>query len=44
MVGGRLLGGVEVTGFNMWSVLIATLGAIILLAIYRLITAGRQRF
>ncbi len=43
MVGGRLLGGVGVTGFNIWSILIATLGAIILLAIYRLITAGRQK-
>jgi uncharacterized membrane protein YeaQ/YmgE (transglycosylase-associated protein family) len=35
---------VGVTGFNIWSILIATLGAIILLAIYQLITAGRQRF
>jgi uncharacterized membrane protein YeaQ/YmgE (transglycosylase-associated protein family) len=47
LVGGfavRLLGGVGVTGFNVWSILVATLGAVILLAIYRLITAGRQRF
>jgi uncharacterized membrane protein YeaQ/YmgE (transglycosylase-associated protein family) len=43
LVGGfvRLLGGVGATGFNIWSILVATLGAIILLAIYRLI-AGRR--
>ena len=34
----RLLGGPEVTGINLTSILVATLGAIILLAIYRLIT------
>ena len=33
-----LLGGPGVTGFNLTSILVATLGAIILLAIYRLIT------
>lgn len=33
-----LLGGPNVTGFNLPSVLVATLGAIILLAVYRLIT------
>jgi uncharacterized membrane protein YeaQ/YmgE (transglycosylase-associated protein family) len=33
-----LLGGTGVTGFNVWSILVATLGAIILLAIYRLVT------
>jgi len=32
------LGGPDVTGFNLSSILVATLGAIILLAIYRLIT------
>ncbi len=40
-VGGLIvafLGGPGVTGFNLASILIATLGAIILLAIYRLIT------
>lgn len=44
LVGGfvvRLLGGVGARGFNIWSILVATLGAIILLAIYRLI-AGRR--
>jgi len=45
VVGGfvvNLLGGVGTTGFNLWSILVATLGAIILLAIYRLI-AGQRR-
>ena len=35
------LGGAGVTGVNIWSILVATLGAIILLAIYRLF-AGRR--
>jgi uncharacterized membrane protein YeaQ/YmgE (transglycosylase-associated protein family) len=35
------LGGAGVTGFNLWSILVATLGAVILLAIYRLF-AGRR--
>jgi uncharacterized membrane protein YeaQ/YmgE (transglycosylase-associated protein family) len=30
-----------VSGFNLWSIVVATLGAIILLAIYRLV-AGRM--
>ncbi len=34
----RLLGEPGVTGINLTSILVATLGAIILLAIYRLIT------
>ena len=33
----NLLGGAGVSGFNIWSILVATLGAIILLAIYRLV-------
>jgi uncharacterized membrane protein YeaQ/YmgE (transglycosylase-associated protein family) len=44
LVGGfvvRLLGGSGATGFNIWSILVATLGAIILLAIYRLIVGRR---
>jgi uncharacterized membrane protein YeaQ/YmgE (transglycosylase-associated protein family) len=36
-----ILGGAGVTGINIWSILVATLGAVILLAIYRLI-AGRR--
>ncbi len=38
----RILGGVGVTGFNLWSIVVATLGAVILLAIYRLIAGRRQ--
>lgn len=34
----RLLGGPGVTGLNLPSILVATLGALILLALYRLIT------
>ena len=33
----RLLGGAGATGFNVWSILVATLGAIILLLLYGLI-------
>jgi len=36
-----LLGGTGATGFNIWSLLVATLGAIVLLALYRLM-AGRR--
>jgi uncharacterized membrane protein YeaQ/YmgE (transglycosylase-associated protein family) len=42
LVGGfifGLLGGSGVTGFNIWSIVIATIGAIILLAIYRLVAS-----
>jgi uncharacterized membrane protein YeaQ/YmgE (transglycosylase-associated protein family) len=35
-----IFGGSGMTGFNLWSILVATVGAIILLVIYRLI-AGR---
>lgn len=44
IVGGflfRLLGGIGTTGFNPWSILVATVGAMILLAVYRLF-AGRK--
>ena len=37
----NLLGGAGVSGFNLWSIVVATLGAIILLAIYRMV-AGRR--
>ena len=46
VVGGLVvgvLGGVGATGFNVWSILVATLGAIILLGVYRLFTGGRRR-
>ncbi len=33
-----LFGGIGVTGFNIWTILVATLGAVILLAAYRLVT------
>ncbi len=45
LVGGfvvRLIGGMGVTGFNIWSILVATLGAVILLAIYRLFAGSRR--
>jgi uncharacterized membrane protein YeaQ/YmgE (transglycosylase-associated protein family) len=35
----NLLGGAGVTGFNLWSIVVATLGAIVLLAIYRMVAA-----
>ena len=38
-----LLGGPGVTGINLPSILVATLGSIILLAIYRLITPERRK-
>jgi uncharacterized membrane protein YeaQ/YmgE (transglycosylase-associated protein family) len=33
----RLLGGTGATGFNVWSILVATLGAIVLLLLYDLV-------
>lgn len=44
IVGGfvvQFLGGAGVTGFNIWSILVATLGAIILLAIFRVFASRR---
>jgi uncharacterized membrane protein YeaQ/YmgE (transglycosylase-associated protein family) len=44
VVGGlavSLLGSSGVSGFNVWSILVATLGAIILLVLFRLV-AGRR--
>lgn len=37
----RFLGGAGFTGFNLWSILVATVGAIVLLFVYRLF-AGRK--
>lgn len=34
-----LFGGTGVSGFNFWSILVATVGAIILLLIYRLVAS-----
>lgn len=45
LIGGflvRLLGGAGITGFNVWSILVAILGAVILLAIYRLFAGSRE--
>lgn len=45
LVGGlvvQLLGGTGLTGFSIWSILVATLGAFILLAIYRLFAGSRR--
>ncbi len=45
VVGGivfRILGGVGATGFNLWSILVATVGAMILLALYRLFKGQRS--
>ena len=46
VVGGALiglLGGVGATGLNVWSVLVATLGAVVLLFVYQLLTGSRSR-
>ncbi len=37
----NLLGFGDVSGFNLYSILVATLGAVILLAIYRAVVGGR---
>jgi uncharacterized membrane protein YeaQ/YmgE (transglycosylase-associated protein family) len=45
VVGGILigiLGGAGATGFNVWSILVATLGAIILLFVYQLFAGARR--
>ncbi len=45
LIGGflvRVLGGAGITGFNVWSILVAILGAVILLAIYRLFAGSRE--
>ena len=45
IVGGllvNLLGGVGVTGINIWSILVATLGSVVLLALYRLFAGDRR--
>ncbi len=36
-----IFGGTGVTGFNIWSIIVATIGAIILLAIYRMLVGSR---
>ncbi|HEX8997491.1 MAG TPA: GlsB/YeaQ/YmgE family stress response membrane protein [Ktedonobacterales bacterium] len=39
----RLFGGVGVTGFNFWSLIVAVIGAVVLLLIVRLFTGGMRR-
>lgn len=39
-----LFGQGGVSGFNIWSLIVATIGAIVLLAIYRLIVGGRSSY
>ena len=44
LVGGLIVGvfgGTGVTGINIWSILVAILGAMVLLALYRLVTGRR---
>jgi uncharacterized membrane protein YeaQ/YmgE (transglycosylase-associated protein family) len=44
LVGGLIVGvfgGTGATGINIWSILVATLGAIVLLALFRLVTGRR---
>jgi uncharacterized membrane protein YeaQ/YmgE (transglycosylase-associated protein family) len=36
-----LFGGVGATGVNLWSILVATLGAIVLLVLFRLVAGCR---
>ena len=46
VVGGVLIGvigGAGATGFNVWSILVATLGAVMLLFVYRLLKGGQRR-
>ena len=45
LVGGvvvGILGGTGTTGLNIWSILVATLGAVILLALYRVVVGRRS--
>ena len=45
LVGGFLigvLGGAGATGVNVWSILVATLRAVVLLAVYRLFAGSRR--
>ena len=38
-----LFGGAGMTGFNIWSLIVAVIGAIVLLLIVRLFTGGARR-
>jgi len=39
----QLLGGTGFTGFNLWSFIVAFIGAVVLLLIVRLVTGSRGR-
>lgn len=39
----RALGTSGVTGFNLWSILVAFLGAVVVLVLYHAVTRGRAR-
>jgi uncharacterized membrane protein YeaQ/YmgE (transglycosylase-associated protein family) len=39
----NLIGGTGITGFNLWSFVVAVVGAIIVLLIWNAITGGRRR-
>lgn len=38
----RLIGGQGITGFNAWSLLVATAGAIVVLVVWNVITRSRR--
>ena len=38
-----LFGGTGVTGFNIWSLIVAIIGAVVLLLVVRLFTGGKRR-
>lgn len=45
-IGGLIVsafGGTGITGFNLWSFIVAVIGAVVLLLVVRLFTAGRAR-
>lgn len=37
----NLLGGQGITGFNIWSFVVATVGAVVLIWLWRLVSGGR---
>ena len=46
LIGGALfnsLGGVGITGFNLWSLFVAVVGAVVALLIYHAVTRRRSR-
>jgi uncharacterized membrane protein YeaQ/YmgE (transglycosylase-associated protein family) len=45
MVGGFIFdaaGGVGITGFNLWSVIVSVIGSVVLLLLYHAIAGGRH--